>query len=476
MKYSLLNQMVCPYCEGSFSISNIVTETKKRLINGVVSCNCFNFPVIDSVLLLNLDRYHPPEHWYSSLQAAAISSFTGDGKTLGLEYWIKKFAPALGAIIYEAQLSLIDCMTFERNVNSPFERQQQQTLRDMAESSLLTLPIDNEHKDFFHFWDLPWEVTRQFEASANIYARQVLNTVDLNGWILSLCCGKGFFENHSRFYIDTSKLVCVDRNPTSVFLTKRFYCPDANYIVADVQHPLPFHSGTFDGVFSSTFLPEVPTQASVIREAIRVTKATGWTLFDSIWNGPQHKRIDCNRVYRLCQNFFTSLDQYLDIFLKYAQNRDLHWFMRHHWDFDPGKTVLQWRQGTILSRDEIIQRNVNENCRVINFLVGKLLHTQSTQPLPFDQRQIEHLRVPGYYKLEKAFPQGWSAVLRKEMLGMNQLRSYPRNAPIERGRLNDSMYLTELFSQGILQLGPAGVSKTMAGDLGPSVKELLNIV
>src|SRR6202043_561605 len=73
--------------------------------------------------------------------------------------------------------------------------------------------------------------------------------------------------------------------------------------------------------FSSTCLPEIPTQQTFAREAIRATAQTGWTFFDSIWNldfAGGVRRVDESRHYRFCQNHFTRLGEYGDFFMECA--------------------------------------------------------------------------------------------------------------------------------------------------------------
>src|SRR4029077_14565278 len=98
----------------------------------------------------------------------------------------------------------------------------------------------------------------------------------------------------------------------------RFISPGGVYICHDVQFPLPFVDGAFDGVFSSTCLPEIPAQLTFAREAIRVTADTGWTFFDHIWDMRGSRRINESRHYRFCQNHFTQLEDYLDFFTECA--------------------------------------------------------------------------------------------------------------------------------------------------------------
>ena len=134
--------------------------------------------------------------------------------------------------------------------------------------------------------------------------------------VLSLCCGHGVFENLLRATGHRGETVSIDGQLLNLLITRRFAGRDGNYICHDVQFPLPFPSATFDGVLSSTCLPEIPAQQPFASEAIRVTSNPGWTVFDTIWNTDVMgvERVDPQRHYRFAQNFFADLADYVPMF------------------------------------------------------------------------------------------------------------------------------------------------------------------
>jgi Methyltransferase domain len=162
-------------------------------------------------------------------------------------------------------------------------------------------------------------VSRFFAPRANTLALQ-LEQLPLEGRLLSLCCGQGVFENLLRSLGGQCTVVSVDAQFLNLLCARRFVHPNGVYLCHDLQFPLPFVDGAFDGVFSSTCLPEIPAQRTFASEAIRATADAGWTFFDSIWNldMPDVRRIVENRHYRFCQNFFTDLGDYLDFFAECA--------------------------------------------------------------------------------------------------------------------------------------------------------------
>ncbi len=140
------------------------------------------------------------------------------------------------------------------------------------------------------------------------------------GRVLSLCPGHGVFEFSLQLAGEKPEtLVSMDAQFINLLVLKHLLDVDGSLICHDLQFPYPFADGWFDGVFSSTCLPEVPSQRHFVREAIRVTKPGGWTLFDSIWTLESGvKRIDPKRHYRFCQNFFEHIREYVPFFRECA--------------------------------------------------------------------------------------------------------------------------------------------------------------
>jgi SAM-dependent methyltransferase len=140
------------------------------------------------------------------------------------------------------------------------------------------------------------------------------------GRVLSLCPGHGVFEFSLQLAAQKpATLVSMDAQFINLLVLKHLLGVEGSLICHDLQFRLPFEDGWFDGVFSSTCLPEMPTQRQFACEAIRVTAPSGWTLFDSVWALDSGvKRIDPERHYRFCQNFFERLRDYVPFFRECA--------------------------------------------------------------------------------------------------------------------------------------------------------------
>lgn len=324
-------------------VSKDVAGDAEQLKYGLLRCRCFEFPVVDGVLLLSLAKgYGGAEEElqpYVPLQVASIEHLRR-GDIAGLRSWIRRYLPLAAELMEDrapaylpfaarmaAELDrataeyLIDHARFEvlgypppaarlgrlLGASAYFKLRQFKRRYQRARKPQRVLELE-QLKNFY--------VSRFFSPRVNALALQ-LDSMPTHGRILSLCCGHGMFENLLARVKPADDVISIDGQFINLLATRRFVSPAGIYICHDVQFPLPFADGSFDGVFASNCLPEIPTQHSFISEALRVTRDIGWTLMDSIWSlefGPGIQRVDRLRAYRFCQNFFARLADYVPFF------------------------------------------------------------------------------------------------------------------------------------------------------------------
>jgi len=341
MDKQLIAGLRCPYCGGGFRLARECQAQAGRLHYGLLECRCFVFPVVDGVLLLSLAKgYGGAEEElqpYTPLQVAAIEYLQRDDVD-GLQGWIRRHLP-LAAELIEGRAG--DYIGFTARRTSLLDAAVERALSAGSQFGVLGYPgglrllrrklrrllrpPPSAASDRGHLAQLgDYYVARFFAPRVNALALQ-LGSLPLGGRILSLCCGQGVFENLLRADGRPAEIVSVDGQFLNLLITRQYTNPDGNYICHDLQFALPFRDGAFDGVFSSTCLPEMPAQRHFAAEAIRVTAATGWTVFDSIWNEQQGgvRRIDRYRHYRFCQNFFARIEDYLPFFEECAAGREV---------------------------------------------------------------------------------------------------------------------------------------------------------
>lgn len=333
MKRSDLHDLVCPYCGGTFTITAEVEATAERVNWGLIECRCFEFPIIDGVLLLSLSKgAGGPEDElfpYAPLQVASIE-FLKKNDVAGLRAWITKHIPSVAPLLtggaqetylgVSARLGvdIAPLVTDYLDEMSKFGVVGLAKPKERLRSKLRPSPALTADRNVELSRLVDYYTTRFFSPRANALAMR-MSHLSFEGRILSLCCGHGVFENFVRALGYTPDLVCIDAQLVNLLITRTFANSDASFILHDVQFALPFRDGTFDGVFSSTCMPEIPAQKHFVEQKIRVTAPTGWTFFDRTWNLELGmRRIDNTRHYRFAQNYFSSFEGYVEMFRECA--------------------------------------------------------------------------------------------------------------------------------------------------------------
>jgi len=325
VQIELLEQMRCPYCGGGFHVRRTAARQADRLTYGLVECRCFAFPVVDGILLLSLGKaYGGAEEAlqpYVPLQAAAVQHLERDDVE-GLLAWMRRHAPFAAELIDGTDDTYL---AFAERLERQLDREGQTFLEEYGKYEVLgrqrppllrraRAALSPADDDPAFPTDADYYAARYFAPRFNATALQ-LDAFPPSPRILSLCCGHGVFENLLHARAEPVTAVSVDAQLLNLLITRRFADHGGTYICHDVQFPLPFPTGAFDGVLASTCLPEIPAQRSFATEAIRVTSEHGWTDFDSIWNTDMGvHRVDTERHYRFAQNFFSSLADYLPFF------------------------------------------------------------------------------------------------------------------------------------------------------------------
>lgn len=463
MRRDLVERMKCPYCLGNFKITHQVEEGEPGRIKwALLRCRCFEFPIVDGVLLLSLAKgYGGSEEAlapYVPLQVAAIE-YLRAGDVTGLRGWIARHIPLLHRLISPEP---IDYLSFSADLNARLWPQVEKDLYawnsyevlgrrgalrhgrrlvDRLASSRVGSGVMRARRRLFpQVWST-FYVSR-FISNELASLRTRLRDVRFAGPVLSLCCGHGPFELFMRGRHPTVPVVSVDGQLLNLFVVKRFIAPDSSYICHDVQFSLPFKDGTFSEVFSSTCLSEIPSQALFVRESLRVTSRSGWTMFDAVTPDIEG-RIVPTRFYRVCQNHFESMEDYRQLMLECAGDRALYFTpvkpAEARWTDDaaalagvPTATFL-FHGGRI---DEI--RLTGEK----GFLAGEkaLLAVN-----PRYRVNVEAERFLGRLRL------GERVVAKLKMPMPGQL---PGDIEIDRRRLGDPTYLEGLFDSGVVVLLP----------------------
>ena len=477
MKRALLEIMQCPYCNGRFDISLEVEGDTERVTYGLLRCRCFEFPILDGILLLSLAKgYGGPEEDiqpYVALQVAAIT-YLQKRDVAGLRAWIRKHVPLAAELLdggpeqpyltFSARVAatldpqvekyLQDVSRFEVLGHaavpppSPTQRVKQslrkvrRTLRKPADPAALHPRRPQEIARLHDYY-----ATRFYSPRANALALR-LGSLPFGARVLSLCCGHGVFENLLRALEIKTEPVSVDGQLINLLVTRRFANRSGSFILHDVQFPLPFRDGAFDSVFSSTCLPEIPAQKTFVSEQIRCTSPSGWTFFDGIWNLESGVvRINPERHYRFAQNFFARLEDYVSFFHECAgTQRQIGIDMPRatadyrdsgRWMFEPGEIDARLR--------------LREALELSALIVDPRQFTGFAVSSPFAAMKADKLSVSPAYKLEDKvgadlhFTRRLQFATFDAVLASKRFAGYPERLNLKGQQLSDPAFLFEQF-------------------------------
>lgn len=320
MRLSTIGRLRCPYCRGRFGLRK-ETTLGERVQWGLLRCRCFEFPIVDGIVLLSLSKgYGGSEERlqpYVPLQVAAIE-YVQQGDIDGLRSWISRHVPLLSRLIDGRDQTYLE---FMQVLTGRLAQQVELDLSDWGRFEVIGARRPRawrwvaaarglRGRLFPRTWSSFY--LSRFVGTGVAAIRRRTRSLPFDGPLLSLCCGHGPFELMARAREPGASVLSLDGQLLNLYVTRRFVAPDGEFVCHDVQFPLPFDDGAFRGVFSSSCLGEIPAQATFVGEAARVTAPEGWTLFDDVAVDPG-RRIDGLRFYRVCQNHFEKQEDYRDL-------------------------------------------------------------------------------------------------------------------------------------------------------------------
>jgi SAM-dependent methyltransferase len=461
MKYDLIGQLRCPYCTGKFSLVKDLKSCGDRVVFGMVECNCFEFPIVDGVLLLSLTKgYGGSEDIlipYESFLAASITHIKA-GDLEGLQVWIEKNAPAIGQLMYQEDLSFIDFdvkYTRDYNTNNAqFLEAQKRQYGVVGESLGDGVPIDEKGESVYpqSFEDMLYRkmgrggnyyVKRYFDPSVSVTRNFLLNNKPTD-YLLSMCFGQGVFENIAREHIPVGKMINLDAQLINIFLVKRFIYPDGVYICHNLYFPLPFSDGFLSAVFTSTCLPELVNQAHVVREIARVTSPQGWAYIEHIWTG-KPARFAPGRYYRYMQNQFEFFDQYLELLNNTCDSKRTY---LTSYAFDGYKIDAVGAPVPLADVKTINDQNTN----LITVVLSPKQVEIGRDIVPLTRHEKQRLRLSPMFDISTD-----GDIVRgnaKQELKDYMQQTLPDSFEMDLSRIEEQGYVDELYKQGVLLLLP----------------------
>ena len=262
MKKEFLELMKCPYCGTDFKIDNIYDEKEDEIITGTIRCECNEYPVLSSILYLKMGA--TKEYILNCLRAGKARRATATSLLKGIDD-ILRVAAFLGTKgLFGRQLKrfLLALLGIAAN----------RSYRKYANSNLPFFDVlGNSGYETY--------LKHRFSAESlwSVYPFVPL-LKENKGRILDLCCGTGHASFIISQYVSPEELVCVDHTFSSLYLNKKYFAKDAQFICLDANYPLPFKQNTFGSVLMLDAFHYIHARALLARQMEHVLSSDGLLL------------------------------------------------------------------------------------------------------------------------------------------------------------------------------------------------------
>ncbi|MFH1095977.1 MAG: methyltransferase domain-containing protein [Candidatus Desantisbacteria bacterium] len=243
MEKTLLKYLICPFCAEGLEVDRVINIKDTSIIDGILSCPCRRHPIISGILYLQGDDI-------------------GEKALRLLDK--KKVDAALYLMIEGRMMKKVISLTKRFHLSPSFWR-------------------------IISFWNWKyWTHYLRYRFSApNFIASEALMPIikEAGGYMLDVCAGVGHFAFIASKHIPATKIVCMERRFTSLYLAREFFVPQAaGYISWDAQQMLPFVDGFFNSVICLDSFHYIDTKYLFSREMARVLDKDGILLLPHIHN------------------------------------------------------------------------------------------------------------------------------------------------------------------------------------------------
>jgi SAM-dependent methyltransferase len=285
--------MKCPYCGSGFRIQDVIEKNDEEVITGCIKCECSEFPVVEGILNL---KTRPLNKLVVSLikerriSEAVIHCFGWeDFENLHRSYvpfrFIRGIHWAIGRFLFD--LGYAELIREHGKVYSNYSDKSLPFCDVLGKS-----PSDMYLKSRFssdEFWSI-YPFIPLFKSKKSR--------------ILDLGCGAG----HSSFvfsqYVEPQQHWCADLTFRRLYLAKKYFVKNAEFVCLDANFPLPFKDGVFDTIMMLDAFHYVNSRACLAREMERALLPGGLILLPHLNNSLANFR---TRGYPLTPQTYTDL-------------------------------------------------------------------------------------------------------------------------------------------------------------------------
>jgi SAM-dependent methyltransferase len=267
MRWDFIETLHCPFSGSRFSRSS--EERGPDIDYGIITSEAGDFPIVNGILRLKVDEYRSPlnnlirNHNYeqSLLTSLEMSSYSRTGAAVN---FLDRTANGMGFNRLAGYL---------RVLRQPSYR----AFTDTTDSLTRTLNRLNSKS-----W-ANWQIYR-FSMPAFLSTYPLLHLMDDHGPVLDFGSGMG----HAAFLmsrgVPASRITCAEHQFSLLYLARKFFVNQANFICLDGDYPLPFESSYFSSVFSSDVLHLIDSKVNLSQEFQRIVSQNGAILLPHLHN------------------------------------------------------------------------------------------------------------------------------------------------------------------------------------------------
>lgn len=265
-----IQRLRCPYSGSPLAIKRIYVGDNTHIEYGVVSGDLCEFPIVAGILRLLLDEYQPvivSMLAMGDMRRALLTSLDGapfQGRAGAILSHIEKLAYRLKAPVFGRRIS---------NRKLP--------LRRVYESESLTFVQTARRVSSGTRGS--WQVSR-FTMPTFLPTYALLHAIKGAQSILDFGCGTGQAAFLISRIVNPTRMVCADYSFSSLYLAKKYFAPNAEFICLDGDFPLPFENNSFSSVFSSDAIHFIDSKLGLAGEFRRVLDVGGSIVLPHLHN------------------------------------------------------------------------------------------------------------------------------------------------------------------------------------------------
>jgi len=267
MRREFLDTLHCPYSGSRFTVNTAVHESDSAINYAIAVSEAGDFPIVDGILRLKVDEYRSP------LVDLIRNNKPAQALLIALE--APPYGMGRGINFLDRTVRTIGFHRIAEGLTAlkrPMYRALTDTTRTLA-STMKKLKSKS--------W-ANWQIYR-FSMPHFLPVYSFLHLYE-HGRVLDFGCGGG----HAAFLISRrvpdSCITCADVLFQALYLARKFFVPNGNFVCVDGEYLLPFDSAYFSSVLSSDAMHFIDSKLSLSREFLRILSEDGTVILPHLHN------------------------------------------------------------------------------------------------------------------------------------------------------------------------------------------------